>query len=498
MPLTSWAQALPVTFALPRPETDQTIVRAAELEEIYVRLEAAERRLQEAEIHRAPAPHASNDYFIDAPADDSSMLAARLKAIEDDLKKQSAAAEKKKAADALKPTQKWTGRIHADYWAFPGTSPGANAYETGDATDSVDDRFLFRRVRLGIQGTIPDNMQYKLEIDINSPNQPQLKDVYIGWVHLPLFQTVLVGNQKRPYGLDYLNSSRYNVFLERPAIVEAFNQDVRRFGIVSYGVSTDKAYNWRFGGYMSQDMQNVGTVFATPDDQDYQAEFAGRLANTIWYDETSGGRGYAHWAIAGTIAGTDGDAGASSTARFQTRPEARTADRWLDTDVILNAETYQLVGLEGVLNAGALQVVGELQQVQMQRDGDSDLTFGGGYVYVSYFLTGEHMPWERTTGQLARVEPFQNFFLVRTCDEEVDGGWGAWQVAVRYSHADFTDDDIAGGVLNSVTCGLNWYWNPYSRMQFNYIYGDIDDHFPIDGQTSAFHHIIGTRFSVDF
>ena len=66
---------------------------------------------------------------------------------------------------------------------------------------------------------------------------------YIGWKELPLLNELLVGNQKRPYGLDHLNSSRYNVFLERPDIVEAFNQDARRFGACSYGYSDDLAYN---------------------------------------------------------------------------------------------------------------------------------------------------------------------------------------------------------------------------------------------------------------
>jgi len=408
------------------------------------------------------------------------------------------AAAAKKAEEAKKPSQKWSGRIHADHWAFPNTSPGANAFETGSAGDSVDDRFLFRRLRLGLQGDIPDNMLYKLEVDFNNPNNPQLKDNYLGWEELPWLQTVLVGNQKRPYGLDHLNSSRYNVFIERPFIVEAFNQDARRFGICSYGVSENEAWNWRYGAYMSQDIQNLGTVLATPVLEDYQAELAGRLANTFWYDEASHGRGYGHWAVSGTVASTDGSAGSSSTARFQTRPEGRTASRWLDTDVILGADDYQLLGLEGVLNLGAVQLVGEYQNVWMQRTADPDLHFGGGYVYLSYFLTGEHMPWDRESGTLERVVPFENFFSVRTCDDGIATGWGAWQVAVRYSYADLSDDNVLGGVGNNLTCGLNWYWNPYAKMQFNYIYGDIDDRRPADGQTSGTYSILGTRFMVDF
>jgi phosphate-selective porin OprO/OprP len=287
------------------------------------------------------------------------------------------------------------------------------------------------------------------------------------------------------------------LFLERPAIIEAFNQDSRRFGIVSYGLSEDDAWNWRYGAYKSQDIQNLGTVLSTPFVEDYQAEFAGRLANTLWYDQGSGGRGYAHWAIVGTAASTDPTAPTTSTARFQTRPEARTENRWIDTGIIPGADSYQLLGLESVLNFGPLHIEAEYQHVLMQRVDADDLQFGGGYIYASWFLTGEHMVWDRETGQLGRAIPFTNFFRVRT-DEGIDGGWGAWQVAARYSHADLTNRDIRGGISDEITLSLIWYFNPNSKLIFNCITGDIRDRAPVDGQTAANFTILGTRLLVDF
>jgi phosphate-selective porin OprO and OprP len=151
-----------------------------------------------------------------------------------------------------------------------------------------------------------------------------------------------------------------------------------------------------------------------------------------------------------------------------------------------------------VLNYGPVQVVGELQQVRMHRVAGTPLQFHGGYCYVSWFLTGEHMEWDRETGQLGRTQPFENFFLVDTHDDGVQAGWGAWQVAARYSHADLTDADILGGVANEFTFGLNWYWNAYAKMQFNCILGDIHDRRPVDGQTAANFTVLGTRLLVDF
>src|SRR5690606_9267167 len=151
----------------------------------------------------------------------------------------------------------------------------------------------------------------------------------------------------------------------------------------------------------------------------YQASANGRLWTSPWYDESSGGRGYAHLAVAGMLADPDGHPAASGSdvneARFRTRPEARTLNRWLDTGRILGAQWYKIVGLESLVNVGPWQIAAEAQANWLQRHHSNpgpDLFFYGAYVYVSYFLTGEHIPYERSTGTIGRVMPFENFFLV--------------------------------------------------------------------------------------
>ena len=438
---------------------------------------------------------ASTDVRFVVAADEMT-LEERLATLEKAYNKDKDAAAKKKADDAKKPTMKIAGRIHLDYWGFPDTSPGANAFETGNPAVDPVDRFAFRRVRIGVAGDIPDNMLYKIEMEFATPESPAFKDVFIGWKELPVLRTLLIGNQKRPYGLDHLNSSRYNVFMERPFIVEAFNQDARRLGIASYGLSEDEAWNWRFGVYNMEDMQSTGAVLG----DHYQPELAGRLANTVWYDEASDGRGYAHWAVSGTWADTNlASPAGNSTRTFRTRPEARTSNRWLNTQAIPGLEEYSLLGLEGLVNLGPLQVCGEWMQNWCERqNGLEDLQFHGGYVYVSYFLTGEHLPWDRESGTLGRVKPLENFFLVNTCDSCVRGGWGAWQVAARVSRGDLSDDGVLGGIGNSFTLGMNWHWNPNARVQFNYIYGKVDDHFPVAGQTDGIYNIFGVRWMIDY
>lgn len=438
-------------------------------------------------------------------------LLEKFNKLEEELAATKAQIGKKVSPGSSAATMKVVGRVHADYWGFPQDSAGVNTLETGNPNISPQDRVGFRRMRFGVRGELTSNMEYRIEMEFAGGNNSEFRDAWLGWKDLPIVQKLLVGNQKRPYGLDHLNSSRFNVFMERPFVIEAFNQDARRLGIAAYGVSEDEAWNWRYGVYNQRLIQDEGQYIS----DHWQPEFAGRLANTIWYDETSDGRGYAHWAVSGTWAHPDGSAGgdpnplgsnrSANEARFRHRAEARHRSRWLNTGRIAGADDYGLIGLEGVVNVGAVQFVGEYQSLWLDRDPGqgTQVNLHGGYFYVSYFLTGEHMPWSRSSGTLGRIKPFENFFLVDRCDGCVGRGLGAWQVALRFSRADFNDNDILGGVGESVTLGVNWYWTPNARLQFNYIVGDIEGRDANNDPNNrniinGDYGIVGLRAMVDF
>ena len=382
------------------------------------------------------------------------------------------------------------GRIHLDYFAFPEAEDTIDQLEGGNPQDRVE----FRRLRLGIKGDLNDNMFYKYEGEFAGGVASSYRDAYIGFKNLPFLNTVIIGNHKRPYGLDHLNSSRYNVFEERPFIVEAFNQDARRLGISSNGVSEDQSWNWRYGLWNQQLTQNQAGWRS----DHYNSEVAGRLARTAWYDESSGGRGYLHYAVSGSFGIPDDTPGSTiNGARYRTRPEARTTNRFLDTGFIAGADANSLFGLETVMNVGALQVTAEYMRVNVERSAataPTDVNFDGGYVQAAYFLTGEHTPWDRKTGTLGRVKPYENFFAIRDVDGDVNRGLGAWQIAARYSYADLSDENIQGGEGESLTLGMNWWWNPNARMQFNYIFGEIENVPEGNGN----YEIAGVRWMVDF
>ena len=151
-----------------------------------------------------------------------------------------------------------------------------------------------------------------------------------------------------------------------------------------------------------------------------------------------------------------------------------------------------MLGLEGVVNWGRWQLVGEYMNLWLNRDSSygGNVHFHGGYVYLSCFLTDHYQPWNRKLGIIDRVTSLNPDCEWDRC--------GAWQVALRWSYADLSDSDIKGGVGESLTAGLNWYWTPRMRMQMNCSYGDISDHFPVAGETSGSYVTLGTRVQVDF
>jgi phosphate-selective porin OprO/OprP len=156
-----------------------------------------------------------------------------------------------------------------------------------------------------------------------------------------------------------------------------------------------------------------------------------------------------------------------------------------------------------------LQITGEYINTWVQRDAvdgfsGTDLHFHGGYIFASYFLTGEYIPYKRTRGTIDRVKPLENFFLVERCRGGCGRGWGALALALRYDFLDVTDSDIQGGRGHAWTAGLNWYWTAYSKLQTNVVWGSIKDageaQFPsptfagIGGDFS----ILGMRYMIDF
>jgi len=431
-------------------------------------------------------------------AEEAEDFGARIARLEKGFQTQSAAIEKVEGNlpglvyhSHGRPKLQFFGRVHLDYWAFPDVDESLFPLEAGG---NPQDRVIFRRLRIGVKGDLTDNMFYKYEGEFANGVNTSFRDAFLGFKEVPILQTVIIGNHKRPYSLDQLNSSNNNIFIERPFIAQLINRDNRRLGISANGTTEDLGWNWRYGVWNQEVIQSRGGYIG----DHYQLEVAARIARMPWYDDSSGGRGYAHFAVAGSVGEVDGAPGTTNNqADFRTRAEARTTTQWIDTGPIAGADVTALIGLETAINVGSFHFGAEFMRNNIDRlDAiGEDVAFDGGYVQASYIWTGEHHPWNRKTGTLGRLVPYENFFTVRDCDGATKRGWGAFETSIRYSWVDANDFDINGGEASSWTIGLNWYWNEYSRMQFNYLTGSIENG---PGGFGGDYDFLGVRMMVNF
>ena len=155
------------------------------------------------------------------------------------------------------------------------------------------------------------------------------------------------------------------------------------------------------------------------------------------------------------------------------------------------ASDYSLYQAEVAWIAGAFSAQGEYIQAQVNTAAGGQ-GFSGGYALMSYFVTGESRPYDKRIGRFARLTPTENFFLTRRASDEPLSfgafGSGAWELAARYSWVDLSSAGVPGGIMESVTMGVNWYWNYNFRMQWNYIHTLRNAQAPnsISGETDAF------------
>ncbi|HOM16625.1 MAG TPA: porin [Thermoguttaceae bacterium] len=416
----------------------------------------------------------------------------RLKKLEEELQKlkDKDAAAQKKAAGA--PSVKVNGRLFMD-WAMFGQGAASRA-NYGDIEDGVQ----FRAARIAVSGEAFHVMDYKIEADFSDTDEGNggkliqstaFKDVYIGINELPLLGHVRMGHFKEPFALEELTSNRFTTFMERALPVVAF-APARRIGIMAFDTYLDQRGTWAIGAFTSE-MEN-GSEPPIWQDDDGGIAMTARLTFLPWYDEASDGRGLLHTGLAYSYRNI-----ADGNVRFRSRNECSLGPYIVNTGQITLVPEVQMLGLEGAWVYGPLSVQAEYFNVWTPRSGVGTAYLNGAYVYVSYFLTGEHRPYDRKKGAFDRVRPFTNFFRVRAADG-VQTGWGAWELAYRYSCIDLVDLDagVNGGIADDHTLGLNWYLNPYTRLMFNYVLAKSTDRYGIDPITDM--STFQIRAQIDF
>lgn len=298
-----------------------------------------------------------------------------------------------------------------------------------------------RRARLFVQGKLWQAWKYKFQYDFSNSGSAGIADAYIQYVGLKSWK-IAVGHIKEPFSLQNMTSSKYITFTER-GLPHLFTPN-RAIGI-GVGRSSN---NWS----LNAGLFGEGIDGAT-DDEDEGYSITGRATYAPVLDKQQ----HLHLGVSASYR----NSGSVDTIRFRDRPESHlTNTRDVDTNAINADSNIRAVG-ELAYSYGPASVQGEYYFVDVDREGASpDLSFSGYYVEGSWFLTDDTNNYIGNKGAYGKVKP-------RSIVGK--GGFGAWQLAVRFSSVDLNDNDIAGGNEQNFSLGLNWYANNNIRMSANYV-----------------------------
>lgn len=334
------------------------------------------------------------------------------------------------------------GRMQHDWGFMDGDSGIDNWF------GNIDHDSNLRRARVYLSGLLHDTLEFKIQYDF-AGSDPDFKDLYLRALHVPFAGSVYAGHFKEPFGLDELTSSKYTTFIERN-IANTFSPS-RNTGVMAQRSLLDERMTWALGVF-----DETGRVRDSFEGGGFG--ITGRITGLPWQaDETR----FLHLGAALSYREPS-----NNQYREKERPETYMLPNFVDTKTI-DANDVQLVGLESALVYESFSAQAEYMQSFVNSPTSGGLHFTGYYLQGSYFLTGESRTYKSGLGVFDKIKPHQNFLT--------DGGWGAWEAAIRFSSIDLNDKGIQGGSVDDITAGINWYWNPNTRLSWNYTHADRDD-----------------------
>lgn len=347
-------------------------------------------------------------------------------------------------------TFKLRGQVAIDAGVFD------NSKGKVDYNDGTD----IPRARLGIDGTIGSDWLYRLEADFSkasrddttTPSELDVKDAYISYAGIDSTK-ITIGQHKTPNTLERMNPSSDLLFVAVPLAVEAFTNRATAGGDYKIGASYNYTdVNWTASaGVYGENLSAQGGTTATSKDEGW-----GPAARFTWAP-INRNDAVLHLGASGYYR----TAGGRNNIRFRSPPEVTVdGNRLVDTGSITGVNSYSFEGAELAGVYGPLFFQSEYLTTQVNRKTGTDLDFDGGYAQLAWAITGESRPYK--AGAFSRILPRNPFSLS-------GGGWGAWELAARYSTIDLTDGAFQGGKENNWSLGLNWYPNNYIRVLADYV-----------------------------
>lgn len=364
---------------------------------------------------------------------------------------------------------------------------------------------FLRRTRLRVEGNIYEQFDFIVEYDFANANNendglqppsfgnisgaPAPTNIWMQVRAVPFLGNVRFGNLVKPIGMTNNTSQAFLPFLERADNMDAFYGPFDSgfaLGLTARNHTDNERVTWQYGVYRPS-----VTVFGIGINK---FEWGGRVtALPVYADD---GRLLVHVGM-GTLNGEL----VQNQLRVRARPLLRNGPGYanpvlVDTGDMPGSRQYTIAPeFAAVFGSWTFQAewTGQFltQATPSGSANQGTMLFQGGYAELLYFLTGEYQSYNKADGAFGRVVPNRNLRFKRG---EGCSGWGAWQVGLRFSYVDLNDKAIRGGTVYNWTAGLNWFWNPNMKVQFNGILERRDQ----PGVTAAWISGLGIRAAYDF
>lgn len=343
-------------------------------------------------------------------------------------------------------------------------------FEDVDRETGVDQEFRAlrgRQVFLGVEGKLNNYIAYKAEGGAVNGGAWSWDDVVIEFKPNEM-TSLMVGNIKAA-GLENLTSTRFTTFMDRGPYGE--------IGPDSYtvsGVAKFNGLNWTLTGAVQGDSLNSADVTTGEE----RLGFTGRGSYAPILTDTT----KVH--VGGFV--RQRDHGDEAGFSYQTRPNTAFGSRYVNTGAIGKSDFTW--GLEGAVIFNQFSLQAEYADISVDRltsativGSDPDIQVG--YVFASFWPTGEQRNYDAAKGEFARP---------KILNPITAGGFGGVELAVRYDFADLTDAYATAGnaatrtlsqdagEYTAWTVGVNYYPTGYVRLQANYTASKNDN--PVTGR----------------
>ncbi len=320
----------------------------------------------------------------------------------------------------------------------------------------------FRRAQVGLVGRAWKDWSYNFTYDFGGNGTEKSGYIYTASLQYDFEPfAIRVGAFSPPAGLDDSTGSGDLLFLERASaadIARGIAGAPGREGINVMASGERYLVSLSFTGGKTTDS-------ATFDEQQALVSRAAWLAVD---------RGDLKWLLDADLthvfkfADKAASAGSPNTVTLAGGPEVSvTSLKTVNTGAI-DAGSLTEWGLETALQAGRLYGQGGYFHYSVKRlTALPDPDFSGWYAMAAFSLTGEPRLYDAGSASFRGLKPAHPLGK---------DGFGAWEVAARYSNADMAFDPfagtaaggIAGGEQNIWSLGLNWYPTAGLRFMLNY------------------------------